>query len=398
MKYLLLFFLILSSNIYAGALDLWKYQPELKNMNIDLTGRKVDALGNAANDSVYKRTIDPKVGAARTAQGRVGMNRLLKVSGWGLLGAAALQSLLEAVDWVIDPATQSIWRNKPSSGPGVNCSGTMFFNGRFYDVKWEGAGSGLKNCPIEAAEAFLKAKKELDPLHFNYTFIRWGEDVNPNIEGWAKRFYFTTPWGEDYASVGAVKQEPSNLPQDREVMTPEVLSDYVNRTHPDYADPKLAPKLEPKWNPKLAPDLWTPANPFEETNSPTVQIAKQELDKANPTSPDPEVKPNPDTGGLTLPSFCDWAKVICDFVKDDKDSDDPDKPLPDTSILDQQFDTNFSMSGTCPADPQIQIANYTMTLPFHKICDFFSYLKIGIITAASLMSCWIVTGAIRGTG
>lgn len=341
---------------YAGAAELWKYEPELKNMNIQLTGHKVDQLGNAVNDSVYKRTIDPKVGAARTAQGTVGMGRLLRVSGWGLLGTYALEKLLEGVGWVIDPATQSIWRNKPqdSTGPGYSCSGTMFYNGRFYNVKWEAPGSGLQNCPLEAANEFLKYKKEIDPNHFNYEFIRWGEERNKNLEGWTKLFYFTAPWGEDYTVVGAVRQEPSNLPQDRETMTPDILSDYVNHTHPDYSNPDLAPKLEPNWNPQLAPDLWTPANPFEETNSPTVQIAKKELDNANPTSPDPEVKPNPDTGGMTLPSFCDWASVVCDFVKDfnkEPDLQDEQLEVKEENITDYERKEYVTFGKTCPFTP-----------------------------------------------
>lgn len=392
----LVFFLIFlfSFEVYAGAAeDLWKYEPELKNMNIQLTGHKVDQYGNAVNDAVYKRTIDPKVGAARTAQGTVAMRRLLKTSGWGLLGYAALEGLLNAVGWVIDPNEQSIWRNKKSDPNGsVNCSGGFQFQ--------NDRNSAWFNCPLSAVEDWIKYANTTDK-NATYKFLRFDSDPYTSTP----ILYTVRYEHHTYPSLSknmpnqqlTRKPDPNAEPSPKEYLTPEALADYANHTHPDYADPELAPKLEPKWNPQLAPDLWTPANKFEETNSPTVQIAKKELDNANPTSPDPEVKPNPDTGGMTLPSFCDWASLVCDFIRDDKVDKDQEEQEPDTSILDKEFDTNFSASASCPPNPKIEFPMVGLVeLPFSKICDFFSFLRFGVLTGASLLACWIVSAAVRG--
>lgn len=410
----LVFFLIFlfSFEVYAGAAeDLWKYEPELKNMNIQLTGHKVDQYGNAVNDAVYKRTIDPKVGAARTAQGTVGMGRLLKTSGWGLLGYAALEGLLNAVGWVIDPNAQSIWRNKPNRNDNTssyNCQYTQVYNGNTYKVNFRDPYGVEHSCPFQAAKQAMKyfeAQNASQVKPESPEFIKW--DISNTFVTGPQYFYFDFIYKEGTTNAGAksaqIKRSVLSVRTDqvvtspREELTPDTLSDYVNKTHPDYADPELAPKLEPKWNPQLAPDLWTPANKFEETNSPTVQIAKKELDNANPTSPDPEVKPNPDTGGMTLPSFCDWASLVCDFIRDDKVDKDQEEQEPDTSILDKEFDTNFSASASCPPNPKIEFPMVGLVeLPFSKICDFFSFLRFGVLTGASLLACWIVSAAVRG--
>ena len=108
---------------YAGAAEKWEYEPVMKDMNIHVKGYKVDQYGNAANDYEYNTKIDPKTTANKQKMGTVGFGRLLKSTGWGLLGAAALEALLASVDWIIDPAAQSIWRNKKADTTSVNCGG-----------------------------------------------------------------------------------------------------------------------------------------------------------------------------------------------------------------------------------------------------------------------------------
>jgi hypothetical protein len=391
-------YVILTPTItYAGAAELWKYEPTLKDMNIKVTGHKVDALGNAVNDAKYTRTIDPKVGAARTAQGTVGMGRLLKTSGWGLLGYAALEGLLNAVGWVIDPASQSIWRNKQSDQPSYgSCYGGKYLFR---------AGSGqFTTCPMETIEKYWASASK---PRIKYEFLRW--QATPDdvlIYKTQSRITYVV-----LSTVDGVKSESPDQslqykdnpdykpdPAPKEVMTPDILSDYVNRTHPDYADPNLAPKLEPKWNPQIAPDLWTPANKFEETNSPTVQIAKKELDNANPTSPDPEVKPNPDTGGMTLPSFCDWASVVCDFVKDfSKEPDNENNELDLDNPVEAEPDSNISFSTACPAKIPLTFnwngSTLDFSFDFTIWCQSISTFVYPIVVAlGSLHALYIVAG------
>lgn len=101
---------------------------------------------------------------------------------------------------------------------------------------------------------------------------------------------------------------------------------------------------------------------------------------------------------FTFPAFCDWASIVCDFIDWVKEDDDQEEePIePDTTILNREFDTNFNLTGQCPPNPIIPMPmGLSLELPFSKICDFFGYLKFGVITAASLLSAWILYGAVN---
>lgn len=94
-----------------------------------------------------------------------------------------------------------------------------------------------------------------------------------------------------------------------------------------------------------------------------------------------------------------WEKVtdFFDWTKEDKDDNDQDDEEPDTSTLDKKFDTDFSANGSCPPNPAIEFPLVgTVELPFSKICDFFSFLRFGVLTGASLLACWIIASAVKG--
>ncbi|MBY3624733.1 hypothetical protein HGO21_35130 [Acinetobacter sp. CUI P1] len=430
-KYITILFLFLTfsfaTHAYSAAAEKWEYDviPD-QTQRLQVTGHKVDQYGFAVNDYEYKTKIDPKTAVNRTKMGTVGMNRLLKVTGWGILGNAALQSLLEAVDWVIDPEAQSIWRYKKDNVIDYSCSGNIFSNGRWYEAKWAAPNVSPVACPKEAADNFLEKKSLSDFSGFEYKFIAWVSepDFNKNLDGWTKRFYFTTPWGQDIANVSAEKGELA-APTQKEELTPEQLADYVNHTHSDYSNPDLAPKLAPKYSPDIASDLWKPANPFEEQNSPTVKEVEKELEKANPTPKDDKIKenqPDPETGSksFSLPSFCSWATKVCefaDFIKKEYQAvrdvvvnyfkepvvSDKDNELEFNDPTDDITDTSVSFSSSCPQP--IVLADFNFhgipihwQLDFSAWCDSLStYLKPIVIAMASF-SAVLILGGVRENG
>lgn len=409
LAFIICIYVVLTPSIVfaSAAEELWKYEPTLKDMKVNVTAHKVDHLGNAVNDNTYKTQIDPKTAANKTAQGRVGINRLLKVSGWGYVGAAALEALLEAVDWVIDPEAQSIWRNKKNPDPTYACE--------YYDASgkimiFRTSLGGEHRCPLTAIERGLDAWVISNKFK-SAEFIRW-VDVDPFGD---MRPGKTIRFEHDYVNSSDVKrtdtrtitanidpdQTTKNPPQ-KEIMTPDVLSDYINHTHPDYADPTLAPKLDPKYNPnEIIPPLWKPQTDYEYDNSPTVDIIKKDLDKQNPNSPDPEVKPNPETGGMTLPSFCDWAKVVCDFVKDfnkEPDLKDRDNTVQiDELPITPPVANYFSWNAYCPfqnKSSQISINDQTTSVDsdLSSWCTMASEVKPFVIAAGSIASLMIISG------
>lgn len=405
-SFFITFFLFLFNPVsaYASAAEKWEYDvtPD-QSQRLQLTGHKVDQYGSAVNDYQYKTKIDPKTVANRSKMGTVGMNRLLKVTGWGILGNAALQSLLEAVDWVIDPEAQSIWRYKKDNVTDYSCSGNIFSNGRWYEAKWAAPNVSPVACPKEAADNFLEKKSLSDFSGFEYKFISWvnEQDFNKNQDGWTKRFYFTTPWGQDIANVSAEKGDLA-APTQKEELTPEQLADYVNQTHSDYSNPELAPKLAPKYSPDIAPDLWKPANPWEYDNSPTVNEVKKELEKASPEPKDDKIKenePDPVTGAksFSLPAFCSWATVVCEFVdwfKKDEPQENEEDETPQEINVGQLNTTTFRATAGCPQPIPIQIkigVEGTAHISYEPICQFaekWSFIAplIGFLSGAMIIA------------
>lgn len=375
-----LFLATYSSFSHAGAAEKWEYDviPD-QSQTLKIKGHKVDQYGAAVNDYDYNTKIDPKTAANRTKMGTVGFGRLLKMTGWGLLGSAALEALLESVDWIIDPATQSIWRYKKNP---VDSSCTAFYCD--LDLKIDVTGS--PNNPFystQTAEAEVERITGRKRSDYDY---RWQGIYSSS--GTLIRLDLSLYLKGSNSSLGKYAYAtPQTKPdKEKEILTPEDLADYANHTHKDYSDPRLAPKLEPKYSPSIQTDLWKPSNPWEDANSPTVQEVKKELDKANPEpKTDPELTPNPDTGGLTLPSFCTWAAPVCDFIKWIKEPpespesiDVPEKELENKEIKKDLLTVNIK---SCPNDIKFDVQNLPFNIQVNKsvqmqpICNTIEPLK-----------------------
>lgn len=388
----------------ASAAEKWEYEPVMKDMNIHVKAYKVDQYGNAVNDYEYNTKIDPKTTTNRQKMGTVGMGRLLKTSGWGLLGSVALEALLEAVDWIIDPEAQSIWRNKSGGGgDSFNCIYLTKIHDGTTQIKQFYSNDDKSNCPYDIAlkrlEYRLKTTYANMPHVKELKFVEWNPALTPDTTTFRFKFSIhrsdTSNVSYEYLDVPYknVDYKPPE-PLEREYLTPEQLADYANKTHPDYAIPELAEKLNPKYSPQIAEDLWKPANQWEEVNSPTVQEVQRKLDQTQPEpKKDPEILPNPETGGSVLPKFCDWAAPICEFIKDKDIPDTPDdveiKEI-DIGALDT---STFQGVAGCPAPIRVPITFGTggeTEISYEPICqlaDKWSFVAplIGFLSGAMIL-------------
>jgi hypothetical protein len=400
-----LIFTITFNTAFAGAAEKWDYDvvPD-QNQRLNITGHKVDQYGKAINDSVYKTSIDTRLASPRSKMGAVGMGRLLKATGWGLLGTAALQGLLEAVDWVIDPNAQSIWRYKQTGDVGFGCKN--------FGYKWK-AGTSVYTCPADAFPDFNICKTNSTAKDCKISNM-WADQYHttkvsdlssssiPQIIDIEVTFTYNGTQTANYIRVtkDAKLVEP---PKEKEQLSPEQLADYANHTHPDFADPELAPKLNPKWNPNIAPDLFKPANQWEKDNSPTVKEVESQLDKSQPNSNDTGIKPNqpaptpenptPAPNGFNLPNFCDWANTVCDFMKDDSIDQNEEPELPKEINIGQLNTGTFKSTPGCPAPIPINITigtKGTTSISYEPICQFASKWSfvaplIGFLSAAMIL-------------
>lgn len=416
-KYLLIFLSILfSSYANSGAAEKWDYDviPDT-SQTLKVKGHKVDGYGNAVNDYEYNRKIDPKTAANRTKMGKVGFGRLLKISGWGILGTVALEGLLDSVGWIMDPSAQSIWRYKSLDTGGVAdglCKGGTVddYSGKKVEILFWTATNAVGDCPLSAAENQLRYWSQT--TGDSYVFVDWldSADLNAGTLYWEKFFTYRHPQLGNRVSSIKIKTGSIVKPeQEKEYLTPEQLADYANHTHPDYSNPKFAPKLEPKYSPSIQTDLWKPANPWEYDNSPTVEDVKKELELAKPEPKDDTIKenePDPETGGksFSLPPHCSWATAVCDFFDWVKKDDLPERDDSDlnTTVDFEEKKIGLNVSPQCPAPTfetitlhgvtaQVKTSDYTY------ICQLDWLIKPFTIGFASVLACFILFGFNRGS-
>lgn len=361
-----LFLFTASMDSFAGAAEKWEYDvtPDT-DQKLKLKGHQVDAYGNAANDYEYNRKIDPKTAANRTKMGKVGFGRLLKISGWGLLGSAALEGLLEAVDWVIDPEAQSIWRYKKTGNVGLDCKN--------FGYKWQTAKGSVSSCPLDAARNAMQERIVEQPKLQSPELVQLCTDStcavlistlpdNATIGSIFVKFRAIYEPTGTYVDLGETLKRGEKVEDTRvkEELTPDELADYANHTHPDYANPDLAPKLEPHYTPSIQTDLWKPANPWEYDNSPTVDEVKKELEQASPEPKDDKIKenePDPETGGksFSLPAFCSWAVSVCEFIdsfKDEPTLEDQTLDIEENNPLAYERQNYVQFGQSCPFSPK----------------------------------------------
>lgn len=393
---LLIFSVTYSSAIYASAAEKWDYEvkPDT-NQKVKLTGHKVDQYGSPANDYKYETTIDPKTASNRTKMGTVAINKLLKRANWAITGVELFQTFLEGIDWVIDPAAQSIWRYKQTDTTSVNCGGGYLF--RYQNGEW-------KSCPIDAITPYLEKNSN---QYVKYEFYKF--DVNP-FDASLTRITFTVSKKSSTSTELVPNQtlerkvDPNALPPEKEYLTPDAAADYANHTHPDFTNPKYSPRADTLYKPEIQTDLWKPHNEWEYENSPTVQEAKQRLAEAQPVPKDDKIKenePDPETGAksFSLPAFCSWATSVCEFIDwmKEKPEQEQEQDLPDIDdqdIFSKEFDYSFSLSNQCPPDiplkleSQLLSGNFTFSMKW--LCIIFTALGYPIVFASHCLGVWIL--------
>lgn len=433
---LLLTFLAFTSNIYASTkkVDPWKYEPQRKagtdlldiiaerTVEKSILDQVVDNtnLQDVITETEKRRaTVQVSTPTAKKAMGNTMMKRIFQNTAkggvWGALGVTALQSLLDGIGWVMDPQAQSIWRNKKQDpdSTGVSCTYSVEQDGKKYRVYYSDGNSSIKHpCPMDAANALMKYYAETQTYFYpdRYKFIRWvvvpDGKVSPRFEA---QYVFKSDGRVVTVNhtISPILVEEYVPPSAREYLTDEALADYMLGKHADFQNPEYATKLP-------LPDTWTsvaeafkPANDYEYDNNPAVQIAKHAIDNGtvirDETDTNTDVTTKPDGAGFNLPSFCTWAKYVCDFVDwykeaPEKENEQPDQNIDDKGIFSRKFDTVFSLSKDCPPDIPFNLDAYyfqgSYTISLRWLCIIFTALGYPLQFIAHCTGIWILYEAV----
>lgn len=139
--------------------------------------------------------------------------------------------------------------------------------------------------------------------------------------------------------------------------------------------------------------------------APTTEVSTSQGSQTNTDTDTDTGTSNPETspeGGFSFPSFCDWARPVCDAVDYFREPppDIEQVELPETDInLDHAATATkdyVSFGGSCPADLSIPIqlagVSQDIVLSYSPFCEFATKIRPAIILGAWVSGLMIISG------
>lgn len=348
--------------------------------------------------------------------------KVLARGGAGYALSVAVEQLLGAVDWVLDPANNQIVYTKPQDCTPSDCSPTVP-----YIYEFAGRYPGVYFSSIQEACAFYDVKDGnawYGPVYAQGNQCR--STALPSVEAPSMH---PNP---AYDPNAQEDDQPKTLPLD--VVAQKVISNAESGdTNAQVATTAAAADIvaEAEKDEAKARPIANQA----EANAETKPADAAETEKANEaqgqTKPN-EANPEATDISLEFPVFCSWAPTVCeaaqvvisfpqtltgwytdtktkaeewatsiteayhDFLKDDELPND-DTKVDITDIPTPELQENaISWGASCPADVSIPISmqgvSSTLVFSWSPWCQLLSIIKPAIIASAYIGAAFIVLG------
>lgn len=408
------------SSAYAAGLNGWSLSNPI--------AQGASTLYQGAKNAIINGKNVAKTSTALITPAAADVAKVLRGGAAGYALSIAVEQLLGAVDWVLDPANNQIvyytdscevssscppakYLFKPSGWPQTYSSALDACKAVFKTNRW--STSGVTANVTTDAKGVPTALCEGKNSSGGYTFVKVPGISNPNYDPKAEREKKTLP-------LEAVAQKViSNAAGDKnaQVATTAAAANIVSEAEKD------AVKARPIVN-QL------------ESNSKT---ATDETATGETTATDPTTGETTKTGDLKLsfPVFCGWAPIVCeaaqktitfpntlvewwenandkaqnwaksiseawvsakDWATSEKQKDN--EPTEVDVLQDTLPDLNkdlFKASGQCPPDftypfPLPLGGSFTVTYSYATACFWFSKLYYVVVLVASIIGLKIVTG------
>lgn len=357
-----------------------------------LTGSKEVILNGAKKIATGTATITPTV-----AQ----VSKVLARGAAGYALSVAVEQLLGAVDWVLDPANNRIVYNETATREVLN----------------------LVSCEYKA-----KQQNKKGTITFK-TEVSGGVTY---VKCYANDVYWDAFVQGTYDSVIEVETEEKTLPLDTvaaqvisnaesgdtnaQVATSAAAADIINEAEND--------------NVKARPIV----QQLENTQSiPTDQTAQGEsVPKESENTGDSTAEPVPQDITLDFPIFCDWAPSVCqaakevialpttltewwttatqsisaaytdakEWFKTEPELEDSALDIQQETVTDYQYEQHVSFGASCPFSPQsavvdFGVGSFSMDYDFTIACDIASDVRPYVVSISHLAAIIYLVYAIR---
>ena len=318
---------------------------------------------------------------------------------------AAMDLLLDGVDYVMDPANNSVQyktksdpNNKPMCYSNIGVSSTCF-------------GS----MAAAAAAAFAYDKSQYPSYEVVSYTIKNKTVYTKNKQGEIKNIYTFGYVANPNYDAEAASQEN----QSKTIPLVNLGSQVINQAQEEVRTGNPAVPIATPVTQAAATAVIGEAATDEAQARPIAA----ELDKSAAIPTDQtavgEIAPpttNPDTGevkpgsiSLDFPVFCSWAPSLCvmaDKVQQaisDVATEYADKPQENTNteleipdLEEQSIDSDISFGGSCPAPLTSQVnfmgINETIEFSFDPVCEIAEFIKPVVISISAFSAALIVAG------
>ena len=355
-----------------------------------------------------------KKGTAIVTPTATGVAKVLARGGAGYALSVAVDELLGAVDWVLDPANNRIKYKDSSASPCAtpqNCSQylNLYHNGNYphlgnfasaaaaaiaiYETNgWSSATfhSIYSDSGKEVIVALNVRDKNTGQVYDpgSETEVVFGvanPACDPNAE--AEEKYLPLP-----AVAEKVISNAATGDTNAQVATTAAAADIVSEAEKDVKARPIAQQLESSASTK-----------------PADEAAAAEANTATGTQTQNPTKPEVKDIALEFPAFCGWASIVCEFAQtanqaiadakaeySDKPQENTDTELEIPDPEEQSIDSDISFGGSCPATLTSQVnfmgINETIEFSFEPVCEIAQFIKPVVISISAFSAALIVAG------
>lgn len=399
-KQIVVFFLALSLFIrptFASSVGGWSMgNPIAQGASTIYEGSKNVIINGA--DYVKKGTATITPTAANVA----------KTLGKGVAGVAAsvaVEQLLGAVDWVLDPANNQIVYNKPPTpnDPSIEYLYQTTLSTTFYVSLNQACNDALSILNQDTRFSYSSTGITSSQCRFTQTNIITG-DVNNNTG-----VVYNRVKNPAFDPNAEAESERKTLPLDalgQQVITNAQTGDVAAQAVTAAAAADIVAEAETdsvKARP-IAQQLEASAS-----TKPADQAIADKAAEAQGTAKPNEANPQATDLSLEFPAFCGWAPTVCEFAQTaiqsiaDAKAEYADKPKENTDTEleipdpeEQTLDSDISFGGSCPAPLTSQVnfmgINETIEFSFENVCEIAEFIKPVVISVSAFSAALIVAG------
>lgn len=207
--------------------------------------------------------------------------------------------------------------------------------------------------------------------------------------GTLKRYGYTSPvYTTEPASYRTPEYRQATLVTEQEMA--EAIAANPSNLHAMLHDTAGKPHQYPE----IQAALNSLANSIGQQTGNQPQVEGEEVEPGSEEPGGPE--PQPDPNGSELPAFCEWAKVVCDFIdwyKKPPEETQPVKPEWDEDVADMEdYTTGLADDGACPSPETVNVWGTDLEFSYQPVCDLAVMLRPVIILGGLILSAFILAG------